>query len=344
MASSTPPTLKPIIHVKAPYHETVQEVVNLGPLRCSILEDGSNLDARMAVISLHFPAGHKGPALNWNEMHDESFYITSGSMRFTFGPYTSADEGKQEIVDVTTGDLITVPPRCVFTFENVTEKAATIFFMMTPGLFVNYFRAQRDLPPTATPEQRRAVSDSYAMRFARSADQSESYFPVNPNKASIVRVSGPDKNELEALPVGPIKITVLEDGSTTQNRLGIVVVDLPPHTKGPLQHWHEMHDETFLVTKGSVRFWTEGKYLDVDEGGYVVVPIRASHTFENVTGGEAQFMNTLTPAFYVNYFRLLKDMAEGNQGKLTPALNEEAMERFATVQIDGFGLVDGSRA
>ena len=62
-----------------------------------------------------------------------------------------------------------------------------------------------------------------------------------------------------------------------------------------------MHDETFLVTKGTVRFHVpeapglEPKVVDAKEGDYVVVPTRAPHTFSNETDEEARFFNTFTP-------------------------------------------------
>lgn len=62
-----------------------------------------------------------------------------------------------------------------------------------------------------------------------------------------------------------------------------------------------MHDETFLVTKGTVRFHIpeapglEPKIVDAKEGDYVVVPTRAPHTFSNETDEEARFFNTFTP-------------------------------------------------
>jgi len=74
---------------------------------------------------------------------------------------------------------------------------------------------------------------------------------------------------------------------------------IPPHTPGPQPHWHEMHDETFLVTKGTVRFLApeapglEGKVIDAKAGDYVDVPSRAPHTFSNETDEDARFVNTL---------------------------------------------------
>ena len=124
----------------------------------------------------------------------------------------------------------------------------------------------------------------------------------------------------------------MEDGSNTDNRLGVAELILAPHATGPPAHWHEMHDETFLVTKGTVRFFGagvkdfQGKVLaephgkeagekdevamDVGVGDYVTVGTRAPHTFANPSGQEARFINTFTPAFYVNYFKLMSDLLQ----------------------------------
>ena len=62
------------------------------------------------------------------------------------------------------------------------------------------------------------------------------------------------------------------------NRIGSVELTVPANTSGPPPHWHEMHDETFLVTEGMIRFtWhpenaTEAtKTVDAHAGDYVVV-------------------------------------------------------------------------
>jgi oxalate decarboxylase/phosphoglucose isomerase-like protein (cupin superfamily) len=117
-----------------------------------------------------------------------------------------------------------------------------------------------------------------------------------------------------------------------------------------------MHDETFLVTKGTVRFHvpeTPGltaQIVDANEGDYVVVPTRAPHTFSNETDEEARFINTFTPvsgwsasawegalmltaqAFYIHYFKLLSSLiAEGKE--MTPEVNKQAMAYYATIPV-----------
>jgi len=169
--------------------------------------------------------------------------------------------------------------------------------------------------------------------------------------------------EGEIIKLGPLTLRVMEDGSHTgtnltssyafvqflssfpqpliifpDNRLGAVELIIPPNTSGPPAHWHEMHDETFLVTKGTVRFHTTGLKepqpdVDAKTGDYVTVPVRAPHTFSNPFDEEARFFSTVTPAFYVSYFKLMAKMVE-EHGKFTPEINKAAMSAFATIPVD----------
>ncbi|KAL9077247.1 MAG: hypothetical protein Q9161_000513 [Pseudevernia consocians] len=115
-----------------------------------------------------------------------------------------------------------------------------------------------------------------------------------------------------------LTLRVMEDGSNTDNRLGAAELIIAPHSSGPPAHWHEMHDESFLVTKGTVRFHTTGleggEDVDASAGDYVVVGTRAPHTFSNPFEEEARFFNTFTPAFYVNYFKLMAELMQVSWG------------------------------
>jgi hypothetical protein len=62
------------------------------------------------------------------------------------------------------------------------------------------------------------------------------------------------------------------------------------------------------------------------------VPVRAPHTFSNPFNEEAIFVNTYTPAFYINYFKLLSEMVEDGEG-MTPEKNMKAMANYATLVI-----------
>jgi quercetin dioxygenase-like cupin family protein len=132
----------------------------------------------------------------------------------------------------------------------------------------------------------------------------------------------------ETLKAGPIQIRVLEDGSRTDNRLGAVMITIPPKVDQIPAHLHRMHDETFLVISGKLRFSAGKDSYDVAAGGYVVVPIGASHKFTNPFDEPAEVFNSFTPAYYVNYLREISRL------ETTGQINKEdilkIMARYAT--------------
>lgn len=132
----------------------------------------------------------------------------------------------------------------------------------------------------------------------------------------------------ETLKAGPIQIRVLEDGSRTDNQLGAVMITIPPKVDQIPAHLHRMHDETFLVISGKLRFSAGKDSYDVAAGGYVVVPIGASHKFTNPFDEPAVFFNSFTPAYYVNYLREISRL------ETTGQINKEdilkIMARYAT--------------
>ena len=54
-----------------------------------------------------------------------------------------------------------------------------------------------------------------------------------------VSVVGPADGEV--IQLGPIRMRILEDGSTTGHRLGLGEITLAPHTDGPPQHLSLIH-------------------------------------------------------------------------------------------------------
>jgi mannose-6-phosphate isomerase-like protein (cupin superfamily) len=122
----------------------------------------------------------------------------------------------------------------------------------------------------------------------------------------------------------------LEDGSTTERRLGMGEIALPPHTDGPPQHRHARHDEGFYVVSGTANFTVGDTTYAAPAGTLVMVPPGAPHTFANPGDEPAVLLNTFTPDLYVQYFRDLRDMILAGQ-PLTPESTIEVMARYATV-------------
>ncbi|POS79781.1 hypothetical protein DHEL01_v201843 [Diaporthe helianthi] len=129
------------------------------------------------------------------------------------------------------------------------------------------------------------------------------------------------KEDAEVLSLGPLTCYVFEDGSHTDNRVGAVLLMIPPGAKGPPMHWHRFHDELFFVTK-------------VSPGDLMVVPPRAIHTFENASSTEeAELYMTSTPGHYIDYFRMLSQATE-NDEKLDEADQFYLMAQFGTFPPD----------
>jgi mannose-6-phosphate isomerase-like protein (cupin superfamily) len=103
-----------------------------GPNGIRILEDGSNTDHRIGFIEARLPPGVDGPPQHIHREHSETFYVVSGTMRFT-----SADRS----VDVDAGGLVTAPIGAPHTFSNPDpHEWATFVCAVAPDLYVGYFR------------------------------------------------------------------------------------------------------------------------------------------------------------------------------------------------------------
>jgi mannose-6-phosphate isomerase-like protein (cupin superfamily) len=129
---------------------------------------------------------------------------------------------------------------------------------------------------------------------------------------------------------GPIKVRVIEDGSHTGHRLGLVECTVPAGPAQPPQHIHHEHDEVFIVTAGTLRFTSGTESIDVTAGSTVVVPVGTPHTFSNPFDAPATFLNTYTPDLYIQYFRDLAQLPVDERGLLSPADIGQTMARYAT--------------
>jgi len=152
-----------------------------------------------------------------------------------------------------------------------------------------------------------------------------------------VSVIGPADGEV--IQLGPIRMRILEDGRTTEHRLGLGEITIPPHTDGPPQHRHAQHDEGFYVVSGTARFTVGATIHEAPAGTFVMIPPGAPHTFANPGDETVVLLNTFTPDLYVEYFRDLRDLVAGGQA-LTPEATIQAMSRYATEPATDFAARD----
>jgi mannose-6-phosphate isomerase-like protein (cupin superfamily) len=142
-----------------------------------------------------------------------------------------------------------------------------------------------------------------------------------------VSVVTPDGGEV--IELGPARMRILEDGATTEHRLGIGEITLAPHSPGPIQHRHAQHDEGFYVVSGTAEFTVGTTRYLAPKGTLVMVPPGVPHTFANPGDEPVVMLNTFTPDLYVQYFRDLREVL-AKTGQLTPQATAEVMARYAT--------------
>ncbi len=112
------------------------EVIQLGPTRMRILEDGRTTGHRLGVGEITLAPHTSGPPQHRHAEHDEGFYVVSGTARFTVGDAT---------YDADAGTLVMVPPGTPHTFANPTGEMTVLLNTFTPDLYVQYFRDLRDM-------------------------------------------------------------------------------------------------------------------------------------------------------------------------------------------------------
>ena len=140
-----------------------------------------------------------------------------------------------------------------------------------------------------------------------------------------IAITGPADGE--ALRAGPTAIRVLEDGTNTDHRLGVVEVTIPPNVDGPPQHLHRNHDETFYIVSGTPTFTSGTDTVHTRPGMLITAAPGTPHTFANPGGDPAVMLCTVTPDLYIGYFR---ELAAQAPGPLDPTAVADIMSRYQT--------------
>ena len=134
------------------------EVIELGPARVRILEDGSATAHRIGIAEVTLVPHGDGPPQHRHAQHDEGFYVVSGTARFTVGT---------TVHDAPAGTLVMVPPGVPHTFANPGDQPVVMVNTFSPDLYVQYFRDLRGAMADGTP-QAQAAADVMS-RYATTA-------------------------------------------------------------------------------------------------------------------------------------------------------------------------------
>jgi mannose-6-phosphate isomerase-like protein (cupin superfamily) len=134
------------------------EVIELGPARVRILEDGAATAHRLGIAEVVLAPHSDGPPQHRHAQHDEGFYVVSGTARFTVGA---------AVHDAQAGTLVMVPPGVPHTFANPGDQPVVMINTFSPDLYVQYFRDLRGAMADGTP-QAQAAADVMS-RYATTA-------------------------------------------------------------------------------------------------------------------------------------------------------------------------------
>ncbi|WP_042395289.1 cupin domain-containing protein [Streptacidiphilus carbonis] len=107
------------------------EVIELGPARMRILEDGGTTGHRLGIGEITLAPHSEGPPQHRHAEHDEGFYVVSGCAVFTVGRTSH---------EAPAGTLVMVPPGVPHTFANPGDQPVVLLNTFTPDLYVQYFR------------------------------------------------------------------------------------------------------------------------------------------------------------------------------------------------------------
>lgn len=114
-----------------------------------ILADGSAVDGRWGLVECTLAPGWGGPPQHIHREHDESFFILTGTVKFT--------SGHDELL-ATSGALVTAPIGVPHAFSNADEEAsASLMCTVTPERYIGYLKELASLTPG--PDGRLAVAD-----------------------------------------------------------------------------------------------------------------------------------------------------------------------------------------
>jgi quercetin dioxygenase-like cupin family protein len=104
-----------------------------------VLDDGGPTSGRIGVVECQLAPGFAGPPQHVHREHDESFYVLTGTVRFTSGP--------QSLI-ARAGQLVTAPIGDPHTFANADDHAPASFLCaLNPERYIGYFRELSQLTP-----------------------------------------------------------------------------------------------------------------------------------------------------------------------------------------------------
>ena len=123
---------------------------------------------------------------------------------------------------------------------------------------------------------------------------------------------------------------ILADADLTGGDLD-VVVETRMALGGPRRHVHRDRTEAFLVLDGRYRFWRGEEELELEPGGFVLVPRGTAHRFITLEA-PSRTLIVVAPAGLAAFFREMA--ARIAAGETPAAAMAELATRFDSMPVD----------
>ena len=112
-------------------------------------------------------------------------------------------------------------------------------------------------------------------------------------------------------PMGRIRAVFKADGGETGGAYSVSEWWLEPRTRGPGVHSHP-EDHVYYVIAGTLSLCLDGKWSELETGGYALIPGGTPHDFQNRGTAAAGFMTINSPGGF-----------EARMADIAPALAAE---------------------
>jgi mannose-6-phosphate isomerase-like protein (cupin superfamily) len=105
-----------------------------------------------------------------------------------------------------------------------------------------------------------------------------------------------------AYELGAMRGVFKADGPETGDRYCVSEWSIEPHSSGPHPHSHEVNEELFFVTDGTMSFRVGDEWVDAPAGTFLRIPAGVTHDFENRTDQPATAFNVFIPGGFERPF------------------------------------------
>jgi mannose-6-phosphate isomerase-like protein (cupin superfamily) len=106
-----------------------------------------------------------------------------------------------------------------------------------------------------------------------------------------------------AYDLGSMRGVFKADGPETSDRYCVSEWSVAPGGTGPGPHHHDVNEELFLVTEGTMSFLVGDDWIDAPAGTFIRIPAGVTHDFANRTAAPATAFNVFIPGGFEAPFR-----------------------------------------